>query len=96
MPLDLGHNAPWFVPALRLIAEAGVVAAHFMRRPADRALQQIADPALQDAVGREPDRVADPLGFEELVDLGVGECRITSEIETLHCVPVAGDHWLQH
>jgi hypothetical protein len=31
-----------------------------MRRPPDRASQQIADPVLQDAVGREPDRVADP------------------------------------
>ena len=31
-----------------------------------------------------------------LVDLGVGEGRITSEIETLYRVPVAGDHWLQH
>ena len=96
MPLDLGHDAAWLTPALRPIGEAGVVAVHLVRRPPDRASQQIADPVLQDAVGREPDRVADPLGFEELEDLWVGEDRITSEIETLHCAPVAGDHWLQH
>jgi hypothetical protein len=53
MPLDLGHNAPWLVPALRLIAEPGEAAAHLMRRPPDWALQQIADPALQDIVGRQ-------------------------------------------
>jgi hypothetical protein len=67
-----------------------------VRRAADRALQQIADRALQDAVGWQPDRVADMPGFEKLVHLGVGESCITSEIEALHYVPVAGDHRLQH
>ena len=41
MPLDIGHNPSRLVPALRLIAEAGVVAAHLVRRAADRALEQI-------------------------------------------------------
>ena len=67
-----------------------------MRRSPNRALEQVSDLALQDAVGRQPDRITHALGFEELVDLGFGEGRITSEIETLHRVPVAGDHWLQH
>ena len=43
-----------------------------MRRSADRTLEQVSDPVLQDAVGREPDHVADALGFEELVDLADG------------------------
>jgi hypothetical protein len=35
-------------------------------------------------------------GFEELVDLAVGEGRIASEIQPLHDGAVARDHWLQH
>src|SRR6516225_10633560 len=64
LPLDLGHDAAWLTPALRLIAEAGVVPAHLMRWSPDRASQQIADPALQDIVGRQPDRVGNLLSFE--------------------------------
>ena len=96
MPLDLRHDPSGFLPALRLITEAGEVAAQLMRRSPNRALEQVSDLALQDAIGRQPDRITHALGFEKLVDLGVGEGRITSEIETLHRVPVAGDHWLQH
>src|SRR5262249_42214752 len=48
------------------------------------------------AVGWQPDRVGDMSGFEKLVHLRVGESCITSEIEALHYVPVAGDHRLQH
>jgi hypothetical protein len=67
-----------------------------MRRSPNRALEQVSDLALQDAVGRQPDCITHPLGFEELIDLGVGEGRITSEIQPLHDAAVAGDHWLQH
>jgi hypothetical protein len=31
-----------------------------VRRPSDRALEQIADPGLQDPVGRQPGRIAMP------------------------------------
>jgi hypothetical protein len=78
-----------------LIAEAAVVAAYLMRRSADRAPQQVSDPVLQNAVGREPYRVADALGFEKLVHLGIGESRVAAKIEPLHA-PLAGDHRLQH
>ena len=96
VPLDLGHDTPRLPPALRLIAEGGEVAAQLMRRSSNRALGQVSDFALQDAIGRQPDRISHALGFEEVVDLGVGKGCGTSEIETLHRVPVAGDHWLQH
>src|SRR6516162_5760165 len=96
MPLDRTDNTPWLPPALRLRTEAGEVAAQVMHRPPNRALEQVSDLALQDTVGRQADCITHALGFEELVDLGVGEGRITSEIETLHRVPVAGDDWLQH
>jgi hypothetical protein len=40
MPLDLGNHPAGFLPALRLIAEARVVATHLMRRSPDRALER--------------------------------------------------------
>jgi hypothetical protein len=63
-----------------------------MRRSPNRALEQVFDLALQDAVGRQADCITHGLGFEELVDLGVGEGRIASEIQPLHDAAVAGDH----
>jgi len=41
VPLDLRHDPPGFLPALRLIAEAGEVAAQLMRRSPNRALEQV-------------------------------------------------------
>src|SRR5882762_4410289 len=96
MPLDLGQDTARLFPALRLIAEAGVVAAHLMRWSPDRALEQVSNLFLQDPVGWQPDRVAVALGFEELVDLRVGEGRIAAEIAPLYRAPVAGDYRLQH
>ena len=52
-------------------------------RPPDRALEQVADPVLQDAIGWKPDRIFDPIGFQILVDIGIGEGGIGAEIETL-------------
>jgi len=76
--------------------EAGVGAPYLFRRSTHRALQQVSDLFLQDAVGRQSDRVSYAFGFEELIDLGVGEGRIAAEIEPLHRAPVTGDHRLQH
>jgi len=76
MPLDLGCDTVRSVSALRLIAETGVIAAHRLRRSPDRVFEQVADPALQHAVGRQPDRIAGALGFEELVHLRVGKGRV--------------------
>src|SRR5207248_7203186 len=71
-------------------------AAYFLRRSPDRTLEQVSDLALQDGVGRQPDRIAVALGFEELVDLRVGEGCVAAEIAPLHRAPVADDHRLQH
>src|SRR4051812_29923398 len=95
MPLYLGHDVAWLVPALRLIAEAGVIAPHLMRWSPDRSLQQMSDLILQDLVGRKPDRVAGTLGFKKLVDLGTGESGVASKIQMLHKAPVTRDHRLQ-
>src|SRR3954451_6581043 len=95
MPLDLGHDVARLVPALRLIAEAGVIAPYLVRWSPDRSLQQISDLILQDLVGRKPDRVACTLGFKKLVDLGIGESGVASKIQMLHNAPVTRNHRLQ-
>src|SRR3954467_2423405 len=95
MPLNLGHDVARLVPALRLIAEAGVIAPDLVRWSPDRSLQQISDLILQDLVGRKPDRVACTLGFKKLVDLGIGESCVAPEIQMLHDTPVTRNHRLQ-
>src|SRR5215204_2004460 len=64
MPFYLGHDMSGLVPALRLIAEAGVVTPYIVRWSPDRSLQQISDLVLQDLIGRQADRIACTLGFE--------------------------------
>jgi|SRR6516165_9357936 len=80
MPFDLGHDATRLAPALRLIDEARIVAAHLVRR----------------SPGREPERVAGTLDLEEPVHLGIGEGGIAPEVEALHDPPIAGSYGLQH
>jgi hypothetical protein len=66
MPLDFGNHSARLGPASRLIGEIGMQPTHLVRRSPDRAFEQVADPALENLVGRQPDRVLDPLGFQEL------------------------------
>src|SRR4051794_40441513 len=84
MPFHLGHDVARPVPALRLIAEAGVVTPYLVRGSSDWSLQQISDPVLQDLIGRQADRVAGTLGLEQLVYLGIGEGSIAPEIQMLY------------
>src|ERR1700694_4208161 len=84
------------VPALRLISEAGVIPAHLKRRSTDGTREHVADLALQNVVGRQPYRIAIALGFEELIDLRIGEGRVAAEIAPLHRASVTGDHRLQN
>ena len=51
----MATTAARFLPALRLIAEAGIIPAHLMRRPPDRAFEQVSNLVPQDPVGRQPD-----------------------------------------
>src|SRR5215212_2264668 len=95
MPLDLGHDVARLVPALRLIAEDGVIAPYLVRGSPDRSLQQISYLILQDRVGWQADRVAGTLGFKKLVDLGIGESGVASKIQMLHNAPVTRNHRLQ-
>ena len=67
-----------------------------MRRTTNRALEQVADPLLQDAVGRQPDRVLVAFGLQELVDLGVGKGGIGAEVAAEVALPVAGHDRFEH
>src|SRR5215470_14970387 len=52
MPLDLGDNPPRLSPGCGLIAETGMEPAHMVRSSFDWAREQVADPALQNLIGR--------------------------------------------
>jgi hypothetical protein len=45
-------------------------------------LEQIADPVLDDLIGWNADRILGPLGFEILVDIGIGKGCVRPEIDT--------------
>ncbi len=96
MPFDLGDDPPGLVPGSGLIAEACKVTPHVVRRPADGALEQMADAVLQHLVGGKADGVLEALGLQELVDFGRGEGGIGAEVASDRPVPVSGDHRLQH
>src|SRR5262249_58279050 len=55
-----------------------------MRRSPNGTREQVPDLVLQHPIGRQPNRIAVALGFEELVNLGVGEGGIGSEVPALH------------
>src|SRR4051812_28958182 len=96
MPFHLGHDVARFVPALRLIAEAGVVTPYLVWRSPDRAFEQMSDLVLQDTIGRQANRVAGTLGFKKFIYFRIGEACVASEVQMLYNAPVAGDHRLQY
>ena len=51
---------------------------------------------LQNAVGRQPDRVLVAFGLQELVDLGVGKGGIGAEVVAEVALPVAGHDRFEH
>src|SRR4051812_31655071 len=56
----------------------------------------MADPLLQHRVGRQADGVTDLLRLQQLVQLGLGECRVAAEVEIEAALAIAGDHGLEH
>ena len=81
MPFDLGDDPARLLPASSLIAESCIETPHLVRRASDWPCQQMADPFLQDAVRRLADGVFNALGFEIVVNLGIGEAGVASEID---------------
>jgi len=51
---------------------------------------------LEDAVGGQPDRVLVVFGFQELVDVGVGERGIGAEVAAQVAFPVEGHDRFEH
>ena len=96
MPLDLGDHPARLGPASRLVGEIGIEPTHLVRRSPDRALEQIADPALQDLVGGQPDRVFDPLRLQELVDFWHCKGRVRPEIDARDLALIAHNDRLEH
>jgi hypothetical protein len=67
-----------------------------VRWPPDRTPEQVADPVLQDAVGRKPDRVLDPFGFKIFVDIRIGEGGIGAEIDACDLAAIARHDTIKH
>src|SRR5258708_37193531 len=96
MSLEFGIHAAWFVPVCRLVGEIGVVPPHLVRRPPDRALEQVGDSVLQDLIGGQTERILDPLSFEALIDTRHGEGSIGPEKDSQDLALIAHDHRLWH
>ncbi len=62
----------------------------------DGAGQQMCDLLLQDPVGWHADCVGVAFGFQELVDLGLGEGGIRPDVTAQRPIPIAGDHRLEN
>ena len=67
-----------------------------VRRTTDRAGEQMADPFMQDLVGGQPDRVFDPVDFEILLDIGIGEADVGAEIDARDFSAIARHEELQN
>jgi hypothetical protein len=73
MPLDLGNYGARLSPACCLVGEVGVVPPDLVRRSSDRALEQIADPVLQDLIGGQADRVLYPFPLKPEIGPRIAE-----------------------
>jgi hypothetical protein len=96
MPFDLGDDAARPRPGPRLIGKICIGTPHFVRRSPNRARQKMANPLLQDAICRQSDRVFDPLGFEELVNIWIGEGGVSPEINARDLALVSFDNRGEH
>src|SRR6516164_9027531 len=95
MPFDLRNHPARLGPASGLIAEVRMKPAHLVWRPPNRTLEQITDPVLEDLVGRQPDRILDPFGFQVFVDARHGEGCVGPEIDARYLALVACDDRLE-
>jgi hypothetical protein len=77
MPLDLGDDTSRFRPASGLIVEVRIGTPHFIRRTGGSTSSQS---SLARCVGEQACRILDALGFEKLIDIGIGEAGVGTEI----------------
>src|SRR5262245_2388676 len=95
MPLDFRNHPARLGPASGLIAEVRMKPTHLVWRSPNWTLEQITDPVLEDLVGRQPDRILDPFGFQVFVDARHGEGCIGPEIDARYLALVACDDRLE-
>ena len=69
MPFDLCNDAPFLVPRSGLIAEAGVIAPHMVRRTANGTRQKMGDTFLKNLIGFKADDVFVILTFQEFIKI---------------------------
>jgi len=96
MPFHLGNNPPFLAPRSGLIAEAGVIAPHMVRRTANGTRQKMSDTFLKNLIGFEADDVFVILGFQKLVYVRCGEGGISPEIAAQVPFPVTLDDRFQN
>ena len=96
MLLDLGGDPARLRPACGPVVEVGAIPPNMVRWPPDRTLEQVADPALQDAVRRKPDRVFDPFGFKIFLNIWIGEAGIGPKINARYLAAIARHDAIKH
>ena len=96
MPLHLGHDAAGLVPALGLVAEAGVAVSYMIRRTANRSREQVRDVFPQHSIGGKADRIQEALSLQELVHRRRGEGGIGTKVAPQLPFSVSFNDRLQH
>ena len=96
VPLHLGDDTARSRPASGPIGEVRVRTPHIIRRSPHGARQQMADPFLQDSVGRQANGVFDPIAFENVVNFGISEAGVASKVDAGDLAFVALHNRLQH
>jgi hypothetical protein len=96
MPLNLGYDPARLRPTSRLIPKGRIQTPHAVRWAADGPFQQMRDPALQDLIGRQPDRIIDPLRFKIIVDARGRKGGIAAKGNACPLAPITLDDRLEH
>ena len=73
MPLDLGNNTAGFVPGRRLILYVAVDTLHAFWWASNRALEQMRDPDLRNAIGAKADGVEISSRFQRFIEVRDGD-----------------------
>ena len=96
MPLDFGYDPTRLRPTSRLILRGRIQTPHAVRWAADGPFQQMRDPALQDLIGRQLDRIIDPLRFKVIVDARRREGGIAAKGNACALTAVTRDDRLEY
>ena len=82
MPFHFGDHPPWLGPASGLVGEIGVEPPDLIWRSSDRTLEQVADPRLENLVGRQADEL-EAIAIESKRTIDIDEFVPRKEIDEL-------------